>query len=131
VLLSFAALATVFTAADFSAILLSHNTDLPACTPPWISDSARSAQQPQLLSYNGANWAMLLLAAVSVLLHSAYAGVYKLHDTVLFGVWGGADEGSCRCGPFAASGMHPLLLVGLQLSCLAVGVLVGLASCAV
>jgi hypothetical protein len=131
VLLSFAALATVFTAADVSALLLSHITDLPTCNPLWISDSAQSASQSEQSSYNGANWAMLLLVAVSVLLHSTYAGVYRLHHTVLFGAWGGADQGSCSCGPFAASGMHPLLLVGLQLSCLAVGLLVGLASCAV
>jgi hypothetical protein len=124
--LGFAALATVFTAADVSAILLNHMTELPTCNPLWITAAQSAQSEPPSL---GANWAMLLLAAVSVLLHAAYAGVYRLHQTV-FGAWGGVDGGEYSSG-FGASRMHPLLLVGLQLSCLGVGVFVGLASCAV
>jgi hypothetical protein len=121
VLLSFAALATVFTAADASALLLKRITDVPTCSPLWISNTVQS-ELP-----SSADRPMLLLVAVSVLLHATYAWVFRLHHAV-FGVWDGSDRGD---GKFGSIRMHQLLLIGLQLSCLAVGVLVGLASCAV
>jgi hypothetical protein len=124
VLLSIASLATVFVAADTSALLLSRISNLTTCNPLWLSN-ATAAQLPST------DLALLLLGAISVLLHGTYAAMFRVHNK-LFGTGrlpsADADAADTDVN---SSTLHPLLMIGLQLSCLAIGVLLGLASCAV
>uniref|UniRef100_A0A383WA17 Uncharacterized protein n=1 Tax=Tetradesmus obliquus TaxID=3088 RepID=A0A383WA17_TETOB len=131
VLLSIASLATIFVAADASTLLLRHSSSsssisssssAAACNPLWAS----AAHQLPI-----ADVALLLLGAVSVLLHGTYAAAHRLQLRFCNSGFGVVTAAGSTVEGTSSSSLHPLLLIGLQLSCLGIGVLLGLASCAV